>query len=83
MIITGGNIDDMARHFVEKYKMMILGVKSKFELRRLCEATKARPLVSLGPVAEDHQGYCSHVYVREVSIFLLPCLPALVFLSSW
>jgi T-complex protein 1 subunit theta len=44
-IVTGGQIDDMALHFIEKYKMMIIRITSKFELRRLCRAVKARPLV--------------------------------------
>lgn len=66
MIITGGAVDDMAKHFIAKYGMMVVRVASKFEIRRLCEATKARPLVSMGPVAPEFMGFCSLVYVREV-----------------
>jgi T-complex protein 1 subunit theta len=65
-IVTGGAIDDMALHFIEKYKMMIIRISSKFELRRLCRAIKARPLVAAGPVSPEDQGYCSHIYVKEL-----------------
>lgn len=65
-IITGGAIDDMALHFIEKYNMMIIRLTSKFELRRLCRAVKARPLVSVGPVSAEDQGFCSLIKVRIV-----------------
>lgn len=65
VIVTGETIDDMATHFIEKYGMIALKVPSKFELRRICKATKARPLVSLGPVRPEEQGFAACVSVRE------------------
>lgn len=65
-IVTGGAVDDMAMHFIEKYKMMVIRIGSKFELRRLCRAVKARPMVSVGPVSSSDQGYCASIKVREV-----------------
>lgn len=65
-VVTGGAIDDIAMHFLEKYGLMVIKLSSKFELRRLCRAVKARPLVSVGPVTAEDQGFCSHIKVREV-----------------
>ena len=65
VIVTGETIDDMATHFIEKYGMIALKVPSKFELRRICKATKARPLVTLGPVRPEEQGFAACVSVRE------------------
>lgn len=54
MIVVGGSISDICLHYVEKYKMMIVRVMSKFELRRLSRALGATALVRLGaPVAEE------------------------------
>jgi len=65
-IITGGAVDDLAKHYIQKYGLMAIKMTSKFELRRLCRAVKARPLVSCGPVNAEDQGFCSHVKVREL-----------------
>lgn len=68
VIVTGGTIDDMALHFLEKYELMVVKLTSKWELRRLCRAVGARALVSLGPVEKEHQGTCDRVYVREYGL---------------
>jgi T-complex protein 1 subunit theta len=56
VIVTGGNISDMALHFIEKYKMVALKLSSKWELRRLCQACGATALVRLGPPTPDEMG---------------------------
>jgi len=66
VIVTNGAVDEIAMHYIEKYGMMIFKNQSKFEIRRLCRATKARPIVTLGPIPAEHQGYCSEVNVREI-----------------
>jgi len=68
VIVTGGTVDDLAIHFLEKYGLMCLKLTSKFELRRLCRAVGARALVSLGPVSKEHQGSCDRVYVKEYGL---------------
>lgn len=68
VIVTGGTIDDLATHFLEKYGLMVIKLSSKWELRRLCRAVGARALVSLGPVAKEHQGTCDRVYVKEYGL---------------
>lgn len=66
VIITNGSVDEIALHYIEKFGMMIIKLSSKFMLRRLCRATKSRPIVSLGPIPAEHQGFCTRVDVREV-----------------
>eukprot|EP00536_Pseudo-nitzschia_multiseries_P006436 jgi/Psemu1/193127/e_gw1.136.12.1 len=54
VLVTGGAISDMALHFIEKYELIALKLSSKWELRRLCQATGATALVRLGaPTAEE------------------------------
>jgi len=54
VIVSGGTISDMALHFIEKYELIALKLSSKWELRRLCQATGATALVRLGaPTAEE------------------------------
>lgn len=65
-IVTGGSVDDMAKHFIDKFGMMVLKTSSKFELRRFCKSTGAHPLVNLGPVTKEQQGFCASVQVQEV-----------------
>lgn len=68
VIVTGGTVSDLAAHFMEKHGLLCLRIGSKYELRRLCRAIKARPLVSLGAVSKEHQGYCTRVRVQEVGL---------------
>ena len=56
VIVTGGNISDMALHFIEKYKLIALKLSSKWELRRLCQATGATALVRLGAPTPEEMG---------------------------
>ncbi len=68
VIVTGSTVSDLAAHFMEKHGILCVKIASKFELRRLCRAVKARPLVSLGAVPAEHQGHCDHVFVDEVGL---------------
>jgi T-complex protein 1 subunit theta len=65
-IISGGAVSDVAAHYLEKRKILVIRLASKFMLRRLSKMLGCRPLVSLGPVAPEHQGYCQRIYVKEV-----------------
>jgi T-complex protein 1 subunit theta len=66
VVVSGGNIDDTALHFLEKHKLMAVKVQSKFDLRRITRVTKARTLVTFGHVQQEHIGRCASVFVREV-----------------
>ena len=36
VVASGSAIGEMALHFLEKYKIMVVRIPSKFELRRFC-----------------------------------------------
>ncbi|XP_033144329.1 T-complex protein 1 subunit theta isoform X1 [Brassica rapa] len=46
VIVSGGSVGEMALHFCERYKIMVLKISSKFELRRFCRAAGAVAHVS-------------------------------------
>jgi len=66
VVVTGSTIDDMALHFLEKYKLMAIKISSAHELRRLCRAVKAKAHVTMGPPLPESIGFCSSINVREV-----------------
>ena len=66
VIVAGGSISEMALHFIERYDMMILKIMSKFELRRVCRATRSVALVRLGPPTPEEMGSCERVFVKEI-----------------
>eukprot|EP00005_Dracoamoeba_jomungandri_P009239 CAMPEP_0174271034 /NCGR_PEP_ID=MMETSP0439-20130205/46563_1 /TAXON_ID=0 /ORGANISM="Stereomyxa ramosa, Strain Chinc5" /LENGTH=544 /DNA_ID=CAMNT_0015360771 /DNA_START=10 /DNA_END=1644 /DNA_ORIENTATION=- len=66
VIVSGGQIGELALHFIERYGMMVVKMDSKFNLRRLCKATGATPLVRLGAPTPDELGFCDVVSVEEI-----------------
>lgn len=65
-VIANGSISEMAMHFLEKYKLMVMKVQSKFDLRRLCLALGATAVGRLGPCTPEEMGECSSIEVKEV-----------------
>jgi T-complex protein 1 subunit theta len=53
-------------HFVEKYKMMIVKVTSKFEVKRICKAVGATLLARLDAPTPEEIGECDEVKVEEI-----------------
>lgn len=66
VVVTGGNLSDMALHFLDKHGIMCLRIGSKWELRRLCQAVGATALVRLGTPTPDEMGYCETATVNEM-----------------
>jgi len=66
MIVAGGTVSEMAMHFLERYKIMVIRIMSKFDLRRICRAIGAKALVRLGPPSPDEMGFCDKVSVKEI-----------------
>jgi T-complex protein 1 subunit theta len=66
VIVSGGSIGEMALHFIERYGMMAVKIDSKFQLRRVCKATGATPLVRMGAPTPEELGYCDVVSVEEI-----------------
>jgi len=53
-------------HFIEKYKLMVVRIMSKFELKRICKAIGATALASLVAPTKDEMGTCDEVFVNEI-----------------
>eukprot|EP00977_Amphora_coffeiformis_P022552 scaffold11046_cov183-Amphora_coffeaeformis.AAC.4 len=66
LVVSGGNISDMALHFLDKYNLACLRLGSKWELRRLCQAVGATALVRLGTPMPDEMGYATSVEQQEL-----------------
>ena len=44
LVFSGGPVGELCLHFCERYKIMLVKIQSKFELRRICRATGATAL---------------------------------------
>ncbi|KAK9664660.1 hypothetical protein RND81_14G059200 [Saponaria officinalis] len=66
VVVSGGAVGDMALHFCERYKLMVLKISSKFELRRFCRTTGAIALLKLSQPNPDDLGYIDSVSVEEI-----------------
>merc|ERR1712226_1491320 len=74
VIVTGGKVADMALHFCNKYKIMVLRLMSKWDLRRLCKTVGSICLPKLQPPSKEELGYCQKVHLdcigeQQVVIF--------------
>ncbi|ERM93549.1 T-complex protein 1 subunit theta [Amborella trichopoda] len=66
VIVSGGAVGEMALHFCERYKLMVLKISSKFELRRFCRTSGAVALLKLQQPNPDELGYVDSVSVEEI-----------------
>lgn len=66
MVVAGGTVSEMALHFLERYKIMVIRIMSKFDLRRICRAIGAKALVRLGPPSPDEMGFCDRISQKEI-----------------
>ncbi|KAI4364407.1 hypothetical protein MLD38_020503 [Melastoma candidum] len=66
VIVSGAAVGEMALHFCERYKLMVLKISSKFELRRFCRTTGAVALLKLSAPSPDDLGYVDSVSVEEI-----------------
>jgi T-complex protein 1 subunit theta len=66
LIVVGGTIAELMLHYAEKYKLMIVRVTSKFELKRICKAVGATPIARLDAPTPEEIGECDEVRVEEI-----------------
>ncbi|XP_010549607.1 PREDICTED: T-complex protein 1 subunit theta isoform X2 [Tarenaya hassleriana] len=66
VIVSGGAVGEMALHFCERYKLMVLKISSKFELRRFCRTTGAVAHLKLSRPNPEDLGYVDSVSVEEI-----------------
>uniref|UniRef100_A0AAQ5ZIY7 T-complex protein 1 subunit theta n=1 Tax=Amphiprion ocellaris TaxID=80972 RepID=A0AAQ5ZIY7_AMPOC len=66
VVVTGGKVADMALHYANKYKLMVVRLNSKWDLRRLCKTVGAVALPRLTAPTPEEMGHCDSVYLTEV-----------------
>ena len=66
VIISGGPISELQMHFMDKYKILVVKIGSKFELRRLCKSLKCINVIRNGPPVPEEIGYQDSVNVEEI-----------------
>jgi T-complex protein 1 subunit theta len=59
VVIANGSVSEMALHFLDKFKIMVIKIQSKFELRRICGALGATAVIRLGPASPEEMGEVS------------------------
>lgn len=66
VIVSGAAVGEMALHFCERYKLMVIKISSKFELRRFCRTTGAVAILKLSQPNPDDLGYVDSISVEEI-----------------
>jgi len=66
VVIANGTIQDIAMHYLNKYKILIIKTGSKYETKRLCKTLGATALVRLGKPLPEEIGYAESVYTEEI-----------------
>nr|WCZ58654.1 T-complex protein 1 subunit theta [Seculamonas ecuadoriensis] len=66
VVVSSGNVSDIAMHFLEMHNMIVVRLPSKFDIRRLCKSTGAIAGVRLGAPAPEEIGTCDTVRVEEI-----------------
>ncbi len=67
VVIGSGSISELALHFFEKYKIFVLKLMSKWELKRIAKSVGAVAVVKLSTPTPEELGYADEVAVREIS----------------
>ncbi|CAH6718944.1 T-complex protein 1 subunit theta [[Candida] jaroonii] len=66
VIIAGASVSELALHYFNKYKILVLKVPSKFDVRRICQVCGATPLPRLGAPMVDEMGEIDYIETREI-----------------
>lgn len=67
VVVCGGSVADIVLHFMDKYKIMVVRIMSKFELRRVARAVRATILSKLEAPTPDETGSSDDVGVEEIA----------------
>jgi len=67
VVVCGGSISEIAIHFLNKYRIMVLKITSKFELRRFCRTVGATSIIRTGPPIPEELGYAESMKVEEIA----------------
>merc|ERR1719161_122764 len=67
VVVSGGAINEIAIHYLNKYRIMALKITSKFELRRVCQTVGATSIIRQGPPLPEECGYVESAKVEEIA----------------
>lgn len=67
VVIGSGSISEVALHYFEKYKMLVVKLMSKWELKRIAKSVGATAIVKLGTPTPEEIGTANEVSVEEIS----------------
>ena len=67
VVVGSGSVSEVALHYFEKYKMLVLKIMSKFELKRIAKSVGASAIVKLGTPTPEEIGRADEVIVKEIS----------------
>lgn len=65
-VVVGGKLDDMALFYANKYRIMVVRLRSRIELQSLCRAVGATLQHTLFPPPPEAIGHCRRVYMSEI-----------------
>jgi T-complex protein 1 subunit theta len=66
VVVAGASVGELALHYLNRYKILVIKILSKFELRRLCRVVGAAPLARLGAPMPDEMGSIDVVETIEI-----------------
>jgi len=66
VVVCQSKISEMALHFLEKYGIMTIQLPSNWDIKRLCRAINAIPLLRIGQPTDEEIGVCKSVVIREI-----------------
>jgi T-complex protein 1 subunit theta len=66
VVVAGATVGELALHYLNRFKILVIKIMSKFELRRLCRVVGATPLARLGAPMPDEMGSIDVVETIEI-----------------
>ncbi|XP_060710538.1 T-complex protein 1 subunit theta-like [Hemiscyllium ocellatum] len=66
VLVIGGKVGELALHYADQHRLMVVRLHSRHELSRLAKAVGATPLLKLGTPSQEELGHCDRVYLQEV-----------------
>lgn len=67
VVVSGGKVGELALHYANKFGLMVVRLSSKFDVRRLCQATGATALPRLATPSPEELGHAAHVRTDEIA----------------
>jgi T-complex protein 1 subunit theta len=66
VVVAGATVGELALHYLNRFKILVIKILSKYELRRLCRVVGATPLARLGAPMPDEMGCVDVVETIEI-----------------